>query len=300
MSGNTQDVWKMTPDHMKRVLAKAQESIKWPWFVIMGYALYNATEESYKVILRQSDASTNPPIDDIHYSLILPLLIAIFVFLPTFIRFFFGDTRYIDEQYAELRQRLKDDNNEEVTELLSRSRFRRGLDAIFLLCHGITIALLSLAISRPELFFVFYWLLLSLNCVFLFTTIQVNKIPTNSPDSTSARNPYQEIHYKAPRRDAAVKFWLWNNLIFWFMFAALYWFWERLEHVERLRLVCRNWFLYGFVVLFLLNSVIDLVKQLDFYLPKLALIDKEAPSNAEAPSVTPLAIVSASSAGPAP
>lgn len=205
-----QDPKKLAQDQVDKILAKTHDSLKWSWLVVMGYALYNATEQAYLVVVRTIDGQAGPGTGEAYIS----VMIFVFVFLPTFIRFFFGDNRYIDDQYSELRRDLRKWTRKDSTKpehdilvRLSRSRKRRGLDSINLLAHGIIFALLSLAIGRPRLFFVLYAALLLVNCLFLFLTIQLNQMVTTKvrdyPGGSDHDGEIETVSLRSKRDEAS-------------------------------------------------------------------------------------------------
>ena len=82
------------------VLANTHESLKWSWQVVMGFALYTAVQETYTAF---TGPAPMPP-DELG----LCLAIAVLAFLPTFIRFFYGDNRYLDlHEYADLGRKVR-------------------------------------------------------------------------------------------------------------------------------------------------------------------------------------------------
>jgi hypothetical protein len=257
------------------VLANTHESLKWSWQVVMGFALYTAVQETYHAMTSRPPMSTP--------ELTLCSVIASFVFLPTFIRFFYGDNRYLDLHYSELRQWNSLEGYERDLET-SLSKSRRLVDVLLLLSHGIVFAFLALAIPKPEMFFCFYGVLLLINCFWLYIVVRMNERIVIEPNGSGVKDllrglALHEMEQRTtsfPKRDAAARYWIKNNLWHLVIFVLLYL--ARTSPLEW-NLVAtwhRQAFLYLYVAACVSNSAFDLYYQWDFYLPKLDEVYREA------------------------
>ena len=251
---------------VESVLANTHDSLKWSWQVVMGFALAAAVQSTYTALTSRPPMATQ--------DFILCLVIASLVFLPTFIRFFYGDNRYLDLHYSELRQWNNYDGYEQDLET-KLSVTRRLIDVLLLLSHGILFALLALAIPKPELFFCFYAALLLTNCLWLHKVVNLNEtvIATRRPSGVRqllAGADIEQRTTRSPRRDAAPRFWIKNNAIHLVIFFSIYFAWDKTDNANRYI------FMYAFVVACISNSIFDLYSQRDFYLPKLDQVYREA------------------------
>jgi hypothetical protein len=253
MSQDQEKQKELAKQRVEEVLSNTHDSLKWSWQVVMGFALYNAVQEVYIAF-----KGTN--IHKLTHDHLLYALVSLLVFIPTFIRFFYGDNRYLDIHYSELRRRWQDLNS--YVEVLDTklSRGRRLIDVLLLLSHGILFAFLSCSISNPEVFFWFYLVLLLTNCFWLYTTKILNrKVSTTGTDETIT------VTQIVPKRDETLTFWLNNNLChigFLGLFLLLFY------HTNN-----GNQFLciIAMIVCCTSNSFFDFCYQRGFYLPNLSL-----------------------------
>jgi hypothetical protein len=172
---------------LNEVLRNLHGSLKWYWQVVMGLAMVKAVDTLYSILF-----------DEIGTEKMVATLIFSCAFLPTFIRFFFGDSRYLDEHYIELRKwRPIDEYLAETPKKISKGRI--VLDIGSLLIIGLLFVFMARSLSHPAIFFASYWALLLFNIVWLTITLRL------AVDQVQTKSVLQE-RYRAPR------LWIKNNL----------------------------------------------------------------------------------------
>ncbi len=125
------------------VLRNIHGSLKWFWQLIMGFALINAISGGYQTVF---------PLNRSVHRNFTPLVLGSLVFLPLFLRFYFGDVRYLDERYLEHRRwQPLDRYFADLSSKLSRLRF--WLDVLLLFMHGLFFMVMALSISSFPRFF---------------------------------------------------------------------------------------------------------------------------------------------------
>jgi len=84
-------------DLVRAVLSNLHDSLKWLWLIVMGLSLVNAIE-IYAKLLNPSDATN---LFDLMKMFIAEPTIVFISFILIFIRFYFGDSRFLDLSYRE-------------------------------------------------------------------------------------------------------------------------------------------------------------------------------------------------------
>lgn len=252
---------------LDNVLDNTHESLKWSWQIVMGFALVSAVLEAYKVFFTPSELPKIQTLHDQTFSFLVFLL----GFIPAFIRFFYGDNRYLDLHYLELRQ--WNDSETYLIDLKHLSMTRRVVDVLLLLTHGIVFLFMGKALSNPEAFFGTYAVLMATNMLWLITTVNLNRTVTETPPPSEVKNLLvgrDKRETESPRRDRAPRFWIANNVVALLLFAGVYIAYIQFPWLGRYSL------LYGCLGVCILNSGLDLGTQREFYWPRLDEIYKEA------------------------
>lgn len=268
-------------EFVNSILENTHSSLKWSWQIVMGFALITAVQQAYAALFEPSGFS-DPE---------LSFLLFVFIFIPTFIRLFYGDNRYLDLHYLELRRW----NNPEayLHELRYQlSSHRRFIDIFLLLTHGALFIFLSKAIGKPEIFFFTYVALMIVNVLWLGLTVALNKRirVVNAHSQVKSRLVGNDQRSTStPRRDRSPRFWIKNNIVALLIFGLIY--------LLRSRSQVEDETFFGlFIVASLLNSGLDIATQWGFYFPNLDEVyedalrehDNEAPNNSMQPDRDPL------------
>ncbi len=124
-------------EKLNDVLKNLHGSLKWYWQVVMGLAIVKAVDMLY--------TSTVPKICD---ESVIAGLCFFLVFLPTFARFYFGDSRALDKHYIEY-QKWQSINEKSI--ILSRVlRIIMGLDVLLLMLIGICFVFMAPSLANPN------------------------------------------------------------------------------------------------------------------------------------------------------
>jgi hypothetical protein len=246
---------------LNQVLKNIHGSLKWYWHVVMGLAMVHAIEKLYDSIFSR-DCSTG----------FNASLSFIFVFVPMFIRFYFGDSRYLDEHYIEHRKwRPINEYMEDINVKISKLRFL--LDIVLLMVIGILFVFMALSIADTRIFFSITCGLLLFNIIWLTATSMLNS-------KQRITEIIKQKRYDAPHT------WIVNNSMHVLCMVAV------------LLLVPQTAVFFGtniqqlvFLCLCISNSIFDVKLTRDFYLPKLdASLDQRLRSSSNhAKQVLPLA-----------
>ncbi len=226
-------------DIINEILKNIHGSLKWYWQVVMGLAMVKAIDTLYDSIFVKN---TSPQL-----TFAIPLFIL--GFLPTFLRLYFGDSRYLDEHYIEYRKwRPVDEFFIDTPKKITAIRFT--LDITLLMGIGILIVFMAKALSRPKVFFAAYFALLVFDVVWISLTMWANS------NLTKDNITYQK-RYKAPN------IWIINNLIHAIFMFVLGLFGVRFDKP------LDTFVLILFVVICSSNSFFDILLTNDFYFPPL-------------------------------
>lgn len=233
----------------KRQLMNIHASLKWSWQLIMGWAFMVGVESLYETIT-VSNKST--------ISLILqPQLLLFFsLFVLTFIRFMYGNNRYLDVRYIEFLYDIEEKKLPEVEHLISEraaklSGLRRFYDIVMLLVTGIIFTMLahSLRFERTD-FISYYRTLIWFNIFFLLVSVVWN-IRLEIKKSYHNRTAFEQLL----KREQYPGIWILNN------FACIILF-DFLNSNTDLDV---SWL---FIVIFFINSLVDFYFAWFFYFPE--------------------------------
>ena len=229
---------------LNEVLKNLHGSLKWYWQVVMGLAMVKAVDTLYGLLFVSREGEP------------LVLLLFTFAFLPTFIRFYFGDSRYLDAHYIEHRKWRP------VAEYLvdtqkKISTVRMLLDITLLMVIGIAFVFMALSLSRPDIFYSTYLALLLFDVLWLVGAQRLDKNQRKTPIVVAEQDK------NAPR------FWVRNNLIraIPFMMPCLFWYFSYPPvQIDLLRMSVQQVIL---IALCITNSYFDIQFVKGYYFPKL-------------------------------
>lgn len=271
-------------EFVNSILENTHSSLKWSWQIVMGFSLVTAVQQAYAALF--DTAGLSDPA--------LSFLLFLFIFIPTFVRLFYGDNRYLDLHYLELR-RWNNKPEAYLHELRHQlSSHRRFIDIFLLLTHGELFIFLGKAIGKPEIFFAIYVALMIVNVLWLGLSVALNTRirVVNFPSQVKSRLVgNDQRNTSTPRRDRSPRFWIKNNIFALLIFGSIYFLRMRGQIEEEA-------FFGLFIFTSLLNSGLDIVTQWGFYFPNLDEVyedalqedDNEAPNNRLQPDRGPLAV----------
>jgi hypothetical protein len=185
---------------LNEVLKNIHGSLKWYWQVVMGLSMVKAVDSFYVFLF-----DGNPP----SIIAIVSFLSLFIVFLLVFIRFYFGDSRYLDEHYIEYRKwRPIEEYLEDIPVKISKKR--TSLDIGMLMVFGILFVFMAKSLSHSKIFFVTYFILLVFNIIWLQITIDLNV-------KQQKTQIVQQERYYAP------KIWIKNNFVHALLMLPFIW-----------------------------------------------------------------------------
>lgn len=227
---------------LNEVLKNLHGSLKWYWQVVMGLAMVKAIDNLYTHLYETKSSFEEN----------LTYLIFFCAFLLVFIRFYFGDSRYLDEHYIEHRKWQPIDKYlMDISNKISKKRII--LDIFLLVIIGIFFVFMAKSLFYPNRFFMAYCFLLLFNVIWLKLTISMNS-DYQTPLITS------RDRYRAP------DFWVGNNLIhLLFMFFLL--LYNVAPKPVYMGILSLNQILL--LLLCISNSIFDLLHTSNYYFPKL-------------------------------
>jgi hypothetical protein len=198
----------------KEFLKNCHETLKWIWVIVMALAVERAIETFIFYIDPNTGAEIVKDWQHIHLNDALLFII----FIVTIVRFYHGDSRYLDRTYLESQLRAVD------PKLYSaRNRFT---DFYLLLIHAFLFYVLAASQRNFSLFFLTYTTLI------LFNSIWLGIMYLRAPNKKDVRYPRN---------------WAINNIIHVCLFVGLYLLTNRLEasysHIVFFTLVISNTFL---------------------------------------------------------
>jgi hypothetical protein len=251
---------EMAQIRINEVLENTHASLKWSWQIVMGFALVEAVKLEYATIYDGGFLRTDAQF--------ISFFLFCLVFMPVFFRFFYGDSRYLDLHYLELR--LKRESAEYLSELKHKlSLTRRLVDILLLLTHGTIFIFLGQSLNQPDRFLAWYGTLMVSNCIWLAASVRMNVRVArkkelsviDDPTSGQVRRETKILTEKTfPRRDDAPKFWICNNMIC-FLVLAIAWSCYQNAHLGRVG------FLALCISVCIANSLADVIKMRHFYFP---------------------------------
>jgi len=230
-------------DTLNEVLRNIHGSLKWYWQVVMGLSMVKAVDNLYVIWFEGK-----PPPSLIEKASFSSLFVA---FLLIFIRFYFGDSRYLDEHYIEYRKwRPIPEYLEDIPHKISKQR--TSLDVLMLMIIAILFVFMAKSLSHPRIFFVTYFALLVLNICWLCCTMYLNS-------NQRPTNIVKQERYDAP------KIWIINNFINSFLMLPF------LNIAPSLAILTTNQSVQHIVLLILCvtNSIFDFMLTLSYYFPRL-------------------------------
>ena len=149
-------------DLIRAILSNLHDSLKWLWLIIMGFSLVNAIEV-YANSLNPQDV-TNP------FNLVKMFAVestVVFIsFILVFIRFYFGDNRFLDLSYQETQY-----NRGLKAELYKYSGIKRASDIMLLLSHSIFFYFMSFHIDNSTHYSYFFIVLMVVNVFWLWLQV---------------------------------------------------------------------------------------------------------------------------------
>jgi hypothetical protein len=252
-----------------KVLENTHETLKWSWQVTMAFALTQAVSAVSDAIARIPELSkTTYCVDE--WMTIVCFLIG---FLPAFVRLFYGDNRYLDLHYSELKRKWNSPP-ESSTQQINSIKFiaerhpplRIFSDSMLLLSHGIAFILMAKLSVSFMMYLASHWCMLMLNISWLLVTYCMNKrtVDHNVSPVNNVMVGTQRNVSESPRRDAPVVFWIINNAIFGFMAGISLMIMFNAD---------KGVLFYSMgtltLIFYLINSVVDLWQWRFFYWPQL-------------------------------
>ena len=223
---------------LNEVLRNIHGSLKWYWQVVMGLSMVKAVDNFYVFLFEGK-----PPPSTRDIAEFSSLFVA---FLLIFIRFYFGDSRYLDEHYIEYRRwRPIPEYLEDIPRKISKQR--TYLDVVMLMIIAILFVFMAKSLSHPTIFFATYFTLLVNNIIWLSFTIYLNS-------NQRPTNIVKQERYDAPR------IWIINNFIHSLLMLSFLLPVLSINHsVQRISLL----------ILCVTNSIVDFMLTSSYYFPKL-------------------------------
>ncbi|MFC1983555.1 hypothetical protein ACFLVO_00855 [Chloroflexota bacterium] len=219
----------------KEVLKNSHATLKWMWIIVMGFAVKKAIETFIYYI----EPSTGAEVlrDWQHFYLKDVMLFIIFIL--TMVRFYHGDSRYLDRTYLE--SQLRTFNPKTYS---ARNRF---CDFCLLLIHAILFYSLAAHQRNFPIFFCIYGSLLLFNAVWL---------------GIMSLRALRKEDVKYPLN------WAINNVIHVCFFIALYLCTNKLE---------ASYSYIIFFALAISNSLFDYLTTWPYYFPKIVEANQKPP-----------------------
>lgn len=247
------------------VLENTHTTFKILWQILMGLALA-VTVNSFYGGLTDLIATKNS--GWIHSTAVLSANFA--VFMLTFLRFFWGDNRYLDLHYMELFLQISQSHPDKIDEELNRiSGERRFFDIILLTVHGTIFIFLGLALENYYHFYLVYAILMTTNVLWLFynkhlqTRKEVRILQEDRQGAALGFGGTKVRYSQEVDPNYAPRFWIRNNIATLVVMGSIFAIYE-LTTVLPL-----NVFQYMMIGTCLANCFIDFWKTWDFYFPKL-------------------------------
>ena len=225
-------------DLIRAILSNLHDSLKWLWLIIMGFSLVNAIEVYAKLLCPRNVENS---FDLVNMFLAEPSIVFI-SFILVFIRFYFGDSRFLDLSYKETQysRGLK-------AELDKYNGRKRTLDIMLLLNHGIFFYFMSFYIGDSAYYSYFFVILMIVNVFWLLLQVIAG---------INAKYPEQDPLIGNMKGNQVLLKWSINNLLF--VVIISYVIFSELPH--RIR-IC--------IMLTILNSLVDFRLTWKYYFPPL-------------------------------
>jgi len=242
-------------DLISAILQNIHESLKWLFQLVMALAMVNA--------IRVYGDSLDTLIIHNPYDFIIIFFnintIVFISFIIVFVRFYFGDARYLDLSYLETQYfyGLRD-------EIARFSGWKRFADIVLLLSHGICFFLMSSYMQSPRNYLYFFVLLLIVNItwlvlqlIFKFGDLFTELIGLKVEKSTSYRKIRKEVLMGYMENYKPLLIWVTNNAAFVIFLLLLF------------LISNQNYALYIALGLTFANSLVDLFSAWKYYFPNL-------------------------------
>lgn len=165
-------------------------SLKWFWQLLMSLSMARALDNVHSTVLEDPTQRSW-----------LAVSLFLLAFLPTFVRHYFGDVRYLGRHYIE-RPRAKIGPRVDITER------RFWIDVSLLFFHGILFVLMARSLHQARLFFILFAALLLMDVVYLRWT----------REDGSARG---ETHLRDRLLSSGPAWWTVNNLVHFVIMVPL-------------------------------------------------------------------------------
>jgi len=237
-------------DLVRAILSNLHDSLKWLWLIVMGLSLVNAIEV-YTKLLNPQKAET--PWGLARMFIVEPTLVFI-SFVLVFIRFYFGDSRFLDLSYNETQY------SRGLKVELDKYRGRKRLvDIMLLLNHGIFFYFMSFYIGNTDYYCYFFVILMVVNVFWLLIQVFAGiNAKHQEPDPLIGNMKGHNV----------LLTWSVNNLIFVVIISNIIF-----SDIPQRTILC-----VGFIIL---NSVVDLCLTWKYYFPPLReLYDREQEKSA--------------------
>ncbi len=242
------------------ILDNAHSTFKILWQILMGLAIAICIHEFNKefMIFKNSNQS--------FWESNFPYNISLFlIFILTFIRFFWGDSRYIDFHYSEFSRDYNNNSKDFLIDELSKlSGGRMFFDIVLLIIHGIIFVFLGFAISDNNYFFSVYAILMFSNCFWLTynSHLRVKKIKGKPNEADMYEN--ETGNYSVPSKYYPTR-WIKINLVALLLMILSYAYLRNNMNVFHLSLV----------IICLLDCFADFLFTWRFYAPDLVDVMKK-------------------------
>jgi hypothetical protein len=225
---------------VQAILGNIHTSLKWLWQIIMALALVKGVE-IYVSSLESKIINSHFDSFVIFWD-INTLVFGSFIFI--FLRFYFGDNRYLDLSYLETSYSRGLEN-----ELEKFSGFKRFSDILLLLTHGIFFYFMSRFINNLSNYLFFFNFLLIVNVIWLF--IQVGYKTDYGKDLGK-----KDVLIGRMKTYKPIAIWIINNITTLFVMFLI--FFSSSE----------NKYLIGLAVC-IINSIVDFIFTWKYYFPDL-------------------------------
>jgi len=235
---------------VRAILGNLHDSLKWLWLIVMGLAVVNAIKV-YANLLDPS-AITSPL--NLVNMFISEHTVVFVSFVLVFVRFYFGDSRYLDLSYEETQYRRGLRN-----EVKKYSGIKRFFDIMLLLNHGTFFYFMSFHMGNATYYIYFFVILMVVNVFWLMLQVLagINALEQDNDPLIGGVKSFQPMLV-----------WTINNLVF--ALAITY-----------VTFATTGSNIAWALALSILNSLIDLAATWKFYFPPLEQILEHADSIVE-------------------
>jgi hypothetical protein len=223
---------------IRAVLENLHDSLKWLWLIIMGLSLVNAVE----VYARLLEPRNVENVSGLVNMFFVEHTIVFISFILVFIRFYFGDSRFLDLSYKETQysRGLK-------AELDKYGGRKRALDIMLLLNHGIFFYFMSFYIGNPAYYSYFFVILMIVNVFWLLLQVIAG---------INAKYPEPDPLIGNMKGQRVLLTWIVNNLLFVIIISNVIF-----SELSQRMLIC--------IALTIANSIADLCFTWKYYFPPL-------------------------------